>query len=324
MGSIWSQSVLISAPALTVAKLPDQFGKVVVVTGGYSGIGSELAEMLYSRNATVFIAGRDVQQAKKCMQGIQTKHASSSGRLEYLHLDLADMVSIRRAGEDFLARSDRLDVLVNNAGVMTPAVGSKTAQGYELQLGVNCLGPHLFTQLVMPRLLQTAETAPAGSVRVLWAGSVAVELAPRAGMSWTEGVDAAPVTSSDQASNYSISKTGNVLLAMETARRYGKRGIISVAYNPGNLRTGLQRHMAWWQYMVARMVLYSPHLGACTVLFAGWSDAVTFALNGAYVWPWGRVGSLRKDILQATQPIDCGGCAVGERFWLWCERVTQA
>jgi NAD(P)-dependent dehydrogenase (short-subunit alcohol dehydrogenase family) len=173
----------------------------------------------------------------------------------------------------------------------------------------------------MPMLQRTAEIAPSGSVRVLWAGSVAVELAPTGGIPFTEAGE--PSISNDQAKNYSVSKTGNVLLAMETARRYHRDSIVSVAYNPGNLKTQLQRHMTWWQYAVARTILYPPTLGAYTMLFAGWSENMTLANSGAYVWPWGRIGALRRDICQAAlAKTENGGEGLAERFWLWCEGKT--
>jgi retinol dehydrogenase 12 len=86
----------------------------------------------------------------------------------FLRLDLDDLTTIKKSAEEFLAKETRLDVLWNNAGVMIPPQGSKTKQGYELQLGTNNVAPFLFTKFLTPLLVETAKSATKGSVRVLW------------------------------------------------------------------------------------------------------------------------------------------------------------
>lgn len=321
MGEIWRQSFFLPGPSLTEQNLPSQHGKTHVVTGGYSGVGYELVSILYGAGATVFIAGRNESLAEQAMERIRAAHTSSTGALHFLHLDLADLTSVRSAADTFLSRSDRLDVLVNNAGVMVPPLGSKTPSGHEYQVGVNVLGPFLFTVLLMPLLQKTAATAPPGSVRVLWAASIAVEMSPPGGLDITP--DGVLTTYNDQPKNYAISKVANALLAIETARRYGKDGIISLAFNPGNLKTPLQRNLPWWQYGVALLILYPPALGAYTELFAGWAEEISVENNGAYIVPWGRIGKLRSDIEQSAKPSNEGGTALASRLWDWCEKSSQ-
>lgn len=107
----------------------------------------------------------------------------SKGSLNFLHLDLDDLETVKASAEAFLRDNDRLDILWNNAGVMIPPQGSKTKQGYELQLGTNNVGPFLFTRFLHPILAKTAKTAPVDSVRVVWIASNAAEiLAPRGGV----------------------------------------------------------------------------------------------------------------------------------------------
>ncbi|EME77537.1 uncharacterized protein MYCFIDRAFT_44992 [Pseudocercospora fijiensis CIRAD86] len=326
MDAILRQSFLIPGPEMTEEQLPDQHGKVHVITGGYSGIGYELAKMLYARNATVFLAGRDVSKAKPAIQQIQDEQQTKTktlGKLEFLYLDLADLQSIKSSVEDLACRTDRLDVLVNNAGVMVPPVGSHTRQGHELQMGVNCLGPFLLTQLLLPMLCQTAARAPAGSVRVVWTGSVATELGRSVALFSSEGKPA--ISMHDQAHNYMLSKIGNILLAAETARRYGEsNGLVSVALNPGNLKTSLQRNMVWWQYAIAKLLLFPAVLGAHTQLYAGWSDDISVAKhNGSYIWPWGRIARMRKDLEDAVRPDAEGGSSLAEGFWAWCNEAVK-
>lgn len=148
---------------------------------------------------------------------------SSTGTVEFLPLDLADLTTIEPAASNFLARESRLDVLFNNAGVMTPPAGSKSAQGYELQLATNCLGPFLFTKMLLPVLTKTAnEGGSEGNVRVLFTGSIVAEInAPKGGIDFE---DINLEKSGDQQLKYGQSKVGNIYLAAEFARRNKKMG----------------------------------------------------------------------------------------------------
>ncbi|KAI5294714.1 hypothetical protein KEM56_005787 [Ascosphaera pollenicola] len=116
-------------PTLTEENLPDQSGKVFIVTGGYSGVGWHLGKILYQRNGVVYIAGRRKDKFEEAVADIKKECPSSTGRLEYLHLDLSDLPTIAKTAQDFMAKEDRLDVLTNNAGVMVPPAGSKTMTG---------------------------------------------------------------------------------------------------------------------------------------------------------------------------------------------------
>lgn len=171
-------------------------------------------------------------------------------------------------------------MLWNNAGVMVPPQGSKTKQGYELQIGTNCLAPFLFTKLLTPTLANTARTKPPGVVRVVWTSSSAAE-----GLSPSGGVDINNLNYKEDKSawhKYGVSKAGNILHAKEFANRYGDDGIISTALNPGNLKSDLQRHLTSWQAWILDFFIYTPIHGAYTELFAGLSPDVTPEQNGAW------------------------------------------
>lgn len=124
---------------------------------------------------------------------------------------------------------------------MFPPVGSSDSQGNELHIGTNCLGPYLLYSLLVPRLSETASVADPGAVRVAWAGSSGIDLiSPKPhGMQLEE--DGRPVVLG-VAQNYAVSKVGNLFLAKEMARRDESSGVLHCCYNPGNLRTELQRH----------------------------------------------------------------------------------
>ncbi|KAI9872126.1 MAG: hypothetical protein M1830_002045, partial [Pleopsidium flavum] len=251
MGNIWSQSYFIPAPPLTEQNVPDLTGKVFIVTGANSGCGFELAKLTYQKNGSVYVAGRSPERCGSAIEKIKTEFSTSSGTLVFLKLDLGDLTTIKKSAEEFLGKEQRLDVLWNNAGVMVPPKGSVTAQGHELQIGTNCLGHFLFTQLLYPTLKRTAATSPANTVRVAWAGSLAIDVStPNGGVDFDEKGD---IKYTGQQSQYGVSKAGNLFLASEFGKRTQGEGIVSVAFNPGNLKSELQKHMPAYQ----RVFLYT-------------------------------------------------------------------
>lgn len=313
------QCFFIPAPTFTDKQLPDQTGRVCIVTGGYAGVGKELCTILYGKNATVYLAGRSEEKANKALAEIKSAHPSSDGRLEFLHLDLSDLPTIKPAAEAFLRREQRLDVLTNNAGVMMPPVGTLSAQNYEIQLATNVLGPWLFTHHLTPLLQKTAamENTPAGSVRVTWAASLATMGSPRGGVAFDEQTKA-PKVHKNKGLDYAQSKASNVLLAREFQARCGdKAGVVSNAWNPGNLLSELQRHQGTLERILTRAVCYQTVYGAYTELFAGFSEeAGRPERKGLYIGPWGRFVALRGDI--------AANHAGAARLWEWCEQECNA
>lgn len=312
----------IPQPSLTEENVSDQTDKVHIVTGGYSGVGHELVRILYSKHATIYSAGRSKDKALESIKAIKGAYPDSNGKLYFLSVDLSDLSTIKKAAEVFMSKETRLDVLTNNAGVMIPPRGSRDAQGYELQIGTNCLGPFLFTSFLIPVLKETAASSPPGTVRITWAASSATELAPKGGVQF--GPDGAVKIHDSPQKDYCQSKAGNVYLAFETAQRYGGDGIVSVAWNPGNLRSGLQRHMSHFpRWIMEKTLLYAPVCGAHTVLYAGWSCNITQESNGAYIIPWGRLGKLRADLEIGLRRTEEGGSGTAARFWEWCVKSTK-
>ncbi|KAH8687940.1 hypothetical protein BGZ60DRAFT_394871 [Tricladium varicosporioides] len=314
-------------PAFTEKDLPDLSGKVYLITGASSGLGFHLASILYSYNGTIWLAARSSSKAQTAITNIRTAHPNSKGALNFLNLDLASLPSTSRAAKEFLTREKRLDVLFNNAGVMLPAPGSKTEQGYEMQMGTNCVGPFLFTKILSPILVSTAKIAPKGSVRVVWVSSSAAE-----GLSPAGGV---PLPFSQFSGEeyerkggmyrYGVSKAGNYLHAAEYARRFRDSGIVSIGLNPGNLNSELYRTQgAITGKFLRAFVLHEPVLGAYTELFAGLSPQVTIERSGEWVVPWGRFMKIRKDLRDASRLKVDGGIGVGEMFWEWCEEQVKS
>ncbi|KAI1331174.1 short-chain dehydrogenase [Xylariaceae sp. FL0255] len=311
-----------SRPSFTEGSISDLSGKVYIVTGANTGIGKEVARILYTKNAAVWLTSRDEEKGMNAIASIKDAHPTSRGRLELMQLDLSDLSTIKASVSSFLEKEKYLHVLFNNAGVMFPDPGSTTAQGHELQLGVNCLGHFLFTQLLTPTLAATAQGpgVPGGSVRVVWVASSAAEhLNPWGGMD-LENLDYKRDVF--YAWKYGISKAGNYYQSTEYARRHRDDGIVSVSLNPGNLRTELDRNCYWYEMVFRYATIYPAVNGAYTELFAGLSDAVGLDNTGAWIVPWGRVTDIWRDLLEGSKSEEEGGTGIAAKFWKWCEEQT--
>ncbi|KAH6855626.1 hypothetical protein B0I37DRAFT_442433 [Chaetomium sp. MPI-CAGE-AT-0009] len=304
-------------PTFTEDDVPPQDGKVFIVTGGASGIGLELSKMLYQKGGRVYIAGRSEEDAQRAIQTIKATVPSppANANLTFLYLDLADLTTIKSTVATFQSRESTLHVLFNNAGVSQPPVGSVSAQGIELQLATNCLGPFLLTQLLLPFLEATAATTTPPtdtSVRVVWTASQMIELAaPRGTVLPLSELRTPPA---DPTRCYVNSKTGNYLLAAELARQQQKgrtQPVLSVATNPGAASTALFRHTPWLGYLARPLLLYPARLAALTQLCC-------------YVVPWGRVATaVRQDLVDAGRlEGDRGGSGTAREFWEFCDGVT--
>jgi retinol dehydrogenase-12 len=278
---------------------------------------------LYQHNATVYVAGRSQEKGENAITKLKKQFPNSKGKLTFLKLDLADRSTIKVSVEEFMSKESRLDVLTQNAGVMVPPSGSKDMDGHELQMGTNCLGPWLFAQCLLPVLKKTAASSPPGSVRVTWATSIAIAFSPTGGVVFQQ--DGFPTVHCLQSLNYIQSKIGNVYLASEFAARYGRNGIISVSWNPGNLSTELLRHCAAiLKMMLDAFVLFPPVFGGYTELYAACSPSITASQNGCFLVPWGRIGYLRSDMIKAQKSVAEGGTGEAQKFWDWCERQCKA
>jgi retinol dehydrogenase-12 len=322
--SFLSQSFRIPPPTLTEKNLPDQTGKVFIITGSNTGVGKELASIVYRHNATVYIAARSEDKALAAIADLKSLHPSSKGALHYLHLNLSDLSTIKASADAFTSKESRLDVLWNNAGVMVPPNNSVGAQGHDLQYATNILGPFLFTKLLLPALRSTAASAPESSVRVCWAGSLGIDLSsPTGGCEFDAEGSLIDYNKSSSSKAYGVTKAANYLLGYEFGKRYGTAdGVLHNSFNPGNLQTELQRHATEAYGKVAMKVLdillYPAVFGAFTELWAGLSGELTVEGDqGIFVLPWGRKGGVRRDIIG-----ECREGGKSERLWGWCERET--
>lgn len=201
------------------------YRQVFIVTGATSGYGLLLSTFLYQRNATVYLAARNSKRIDEVIADLKERFPNSTGQLEALSLNLSDLTTIKTSADEFLSKESKLHALWNNAGVMFPPEGSQSTQGYELQLGTNNVGPHLFTKLLYPTLARTAKESPPNSVRVVWVASDAVSWAPKPAIDFSN----LDYHQNESARNkYGRSKAGTVLQAVELARRSQEDGIVSI------------------------------------------------------------------------------------------------
>jgi NAD(P)-dependent dehydrogenase (short-subunit alcohol dehydrogenase family) len=207
----------------------DLTGRVAAVTGASGGLGLETARALASRGAHVVLAARNAEKLAAAVDTITAAHPDAS--LDTLVLDLADVAQCRRAAVDLLTRIDRLDLLINNAGVMCTPLG-RTRDGFETQTGTNHLGHMAWT---IPLVDLLVRSAPARIVNLSSAGHRFGDV-DLDDLNW----ETRPY---DEWVAYGQSKTANVLFSVELERRFGALGVHSVAVHPGGIHTDLGRHM---------------------------------------------------------------------------------
>jgi NAD(P)-dependent dehydrogenase (short-subunit alcohol dehydrogenase family) len=221
---------MLPARMWTIDDLPDQSGRIAVVTGANVGIGLETARLLAARGATVILACRDVAKAEAAADRIASASAVERDSLQVVRLDLGSLASVRTAAGEIRASCRRLDLLVNNAGVMAIPF-ARSEDGVELTFAVNHLGHFALTGLLLEPLLATP-----GS-RVVTVSSVA----HRRGSLDLETLESGEGYKPSDA--YARSKLANLLFAYELQRRLDAAGAetLSLAAHPGISRTDLYR-----------------------------------------------------------------------------------
>ena len=210
----------------SAADIGDQTGRIALVTGANSGIGYHTARELADHGAHVILACRDDERGRQARDKLESELERSS--LELLHLDLADLVSVRQAADEVLSRHARLDLLINNAGVMgTPY--RQTADGFELQMATNHLGHFALTGLLLDRLVTTQRS------RIVTVSSHLHRLGR------LRPDDVAGVAFTNTWISYGTSKLANLLFTAELSRRLEGSGLrtAALAAHPGWTRSNL-------------------------------------------------------------------------------------
>jgi NAD(P)-dependent dehydrogenase (short-subunit alcohol dehydrogenase family) len=278
----------------------NQAGKCFVVTGANTGLGFETARVLASKGARVLLACRNTGKGQDAKRRIGAQVAGAD--LDIIPLDQADLASVRAAA-DLIAREPKVDVLVNNAGVMMPPLGF-TKDGFEQQFGVNHLGTFALTALLLPKLAETP------NARVVITSS----LAHKSGRIDFDNLDASKGYKAGLA--YSQSKLANLLFLFELDRRLCASGssTIAVACHPGFADTDLSRHMPGVFGLfsgIAKPFINSAAMGAWPTLYAATSPN---AEPGGFYGPQG-IGELRGGAGPAKRSDQSRDADLASRLW---------
>jgi NAD(P)-dependent dehydrogenase (short-subunit alcohol dehydrogenase family) len=259
----------------TEADIPDLTGRTAIVTGANTGLGLETARALAERGATVVLAVRSLEKGQAALASIRERRKDA--RVSLHALDLSSLESVRRAAGELASAYEQIDLLVNNAGVMyTPQ--SRTADGFELQLGTNHFGHFAFTGLLLPRLLATP-----GS-RIVTVSSIghrirsAIDLAD---LHFEKGYG--------RVAAYGRSKLANLLFTYELQRRFERAGarVAALAAHPGMSATELTRNLPSFIRVLEPLLLplaQTAAMGALPQLRAATDPA---AVGGQYYGPDG-------------------------------------
>ncbi|GAA5046226.1 SDR family NAD(P)-dependent oxidoreductase [Nocardia callitridis] len=288
----------------TDTRIPDQSGRVAIVTGANTGLGFETARMLAERGATVVMAVRNIEKGKQAAARI-------TGDVTVQALDLSSRDSIQSAATDLRALHPRIDLLINNAGVMYPP-RQTTADGFELQFGTNHLGHFALTGLLLDRLL------PVPGSRVVTVSSVGHRILADIhfdDLQWKH--------SYRRVAAYGQSKLANLMFTYALQRRLAPHDTtIAVAAHPGVSDTELVRNMPaalrGLFSVVAPLLTQKAEMGALPTLRAATDPAV---VGGQYYGPrgLGEVRGYPKLVTSSTRSHDE---AIQQRLWSVSEELT--
>lgn len=278
--------------------------RVAVVTGASSGIGKEVAKALAAQGWRVIGTGRDAERMAGAEAEIRA--ASPTGAVEMLRADLSLLADAARLARDIASRTDRLDLLVNNAGGMC-SEKVMTAEGYEANFAANHLGPFLLTQRLLPLLRQAAADAPPGRVRILNTASDASEMIP--------GINLDDLQSLENFSPglaYCTGKLANVLFARELAEQLKDEGIVAHSVHPSAVASNFFTHApADTQERARDLPKFTEAEGADTLVWLATEPAGAGSSGGYWF----------QRELRTPNPV-VEDPAVRERFWQESEALV--
>jgi NAD(P)-dependent dehydrogenase (short-subunit alcohol dehydrogenase family) len=289
--------------------IPDLRGRTAIITGANTGLGLETARGLAARGAAVVLAVRDPAKGEAAAASIRAGHAGA--RTSVQALDLSSLVSVQQAAADLRARHERIDLLVNNAGVMYTPRGA-TADGFELQFGTNHLGHFALTGLLLDRML-----AVPGS-RVVTVSSLGHRI-----RSEIDFDDLHAYAHYDRVAAYGRSKLANLLFTYELQRRLSKAGAATAALaaHPGISTTELSRNapaIVRLLVLAYRPFAQSAAMGALPTLRAATDPE---AVGGHYYGP-GRFRESRGNPVVVASSAESHDTALQQRLWKASQTLT--
>lgn len=302
---------MIETQQWTAGDIPDLDGLTVIITGANSGVGYETAIELARRGAAVILACRSASRGESALRRITSD--SPSATVELAQLDLGDLESVERFVQQFYATHDKLDLLINNAGVMATPYRT-TVSGFETQIGTNHLGHFALTGKLMSLLINS--DAP----RIVSVSSLAHR---------GESIDLEAIQFTRENYNrwhaYGRSKLANLLFTYELQRRFERAGIrhvSSLAAHPGVSKTNIAQGLGWIGKVsmpIAGLFFQSARMGALPILRAATDPD---AASGEYYGP-DRPNERRGHPVIVTSSPESHDAEVARRLWEQSERLTD-
>lgn len=289
----------------TQQDIPDLTEKISIVTGSNSGIGFETAKALAAKGSTVILACRNMAKATKAANEIckEVKNV----KLEIIQLDLADLSSVKTFAISFKTKYNRLDILINNAGIMVPPY-TKTTDGFEVQFGANHLGHFALTGL----LIDVIKKTPKARVVNVSSG------AHRMGTGTINFDDLNAENAYKPIASYAQSKLANLLFTRQLNQRFKTAGIdaIATSAHPGWTATNLQVHSRIFS-LLNPFFSQKPPMGALPSLFAATADLKANDYAGPSGWQEMRGTPKLVDMSDSAKDT-----ALAKRLWDVSEKLT--
>ena len=298
----------------TVADIPSQSGKLAVITGATGGLGYETSLALARAGAEVILAGRNADKGRQAIQRIREQFPTA--KVQFEKVDLGSLASVADFSNRMLARGRAIDLLINNAGVMTPPVRKTTDDGFELQFGTNHLGHFALTGRLLPLLRRSRRP------RVVTVSSLTHRIGGEIhfdDLQWTRAYKPSPA--------YAQSKLANLLFTFELQRRSDANGwgLMCAAAHPGASTTDLLANGPGTNTFILKLnakfvafIGHSPAAGALPTLFAATSPDANAA---GYYGPNG-IFELKGAVAPAVVSPKAKDVAVARRLWEVSEVLT--
>lgn len=278
--------------------IPDLTGQIIIVTGGNAGLGYETVRQLSKHNRSrVYLAARTAEKAEQAMRQLRDENPNASP-IGFLQLDMASFDSVKTAAKTFTSKESRLDILINNAGIMMTPEGL-TREGYEIQFGTNVMGTALLTQLLLPMVRATTKLNPQARVVIL--SSASEKMAP----SDIYQFDQLKTTMSDKhtTARYTTSKIANAHYTIALAEH--NKDVKCVCVEPGMVKTNLHHQAAGMflrPFLNAAICFATPvEKGALSQV---WASVSSDAKSGEFYSPVGVTGKGSKALWDPKKKED--------------------
>lgn len=291
--------------------IPDLTGKVILVTGGNSGLGKEsIIQLAKHHPQQILMGARSKTKAESAIE--EVRQIVPDANITFVEMDLSSFTSIRNAAKTVL-QYDRLDILINNAGLMGVDPGL-TKDGYEIQFGSNHIGPALLTKLLIPLMLKTTSLGD-GDVRIVQLSSLLHKFSPKGGIQYSRLTT--PMADLSGTARYGQSKLANLYFIKALAKKYPT--IKCASLHPGVVKTGLldntqkSSSFSWFIALGRKLFFTDVHTGALGQLWAAAGNPNEIK-SGAYYMP------LKKEV-KGDPTVDDSDAA--EKLWNWTEEVFK-